>query len=187
MTPSMFGWVSAWSAAAATAVLSDPRDLERIYFPTLEKRLSSRRYDVLQRLTQPDIPHVVPEACFFVFIDLSRWMDKISVHGSGGGGGNAELELLPLMMTSRIFLESGQAFFTLEKGWFRLNYGGSEDAVRLGFERLAECLQLIAFKDEVDDEEEEVYEKRACDHEQMAGRDSRLMRWRRRLCFESED
>ncbi|CCF34408.1 hypothetical protein CH063_06406 [Colletotrichum higginsianum] len=178
-TLSMFGWVSAWSAAVASAILDDRRFLQNTYFPTLERRLDTRRKQVLARLTQLDVPFVAPEAGFFVFVDLSRWLDKDAAQTRRG---SAELELLSRLMAHRVFLEPGQAFFSARPGWFRLNFGNDDETVNLGLRKLAAFLQSDTFRESIDDAEDNGFEK----HGQTPPRPdetTRFQRWRRTLCF----
>ncbi|GJD00758.1 1-aminocyclopropane-1-carboxylate synthase-like protein [Colletotrichum higginsianum] len=178
-TLSMFGWVSAWSAAVASAILDDRRFLQNTYFPTLERRLDTRRKQVLARLTQLDVPFVAPEAGFFVFVDLSRWLDKDAAQTRRG---SAELELLSRLMAHRVFLEPGQAFFSARPGWFRLNFGNDDETVNLGLRKLAAFLQSVTFRESIDDAEGNGFEKRG-QTPPRPDETTRFQRWRRTLCF----
>ncbi|GKT95018.1 1-aminocyclopropane-1-carboxylate synthase-like protein 1 [Colletotrichum tofieldiae] len=181
--PSMFGWVSAWSAAVASLILDDRHFLQNAYFPTLQKRLDTRRGQVMAQLTQLDVPFVAPEAGFFVFVDLSRWLDQAPIHARRG---STELELLSQLMANRVFLEPGQAFFSARPGWFRLNFGNDEKTVDLGLRKLTAFLKLVTLRESIDDAEDEVFEKlgQASPH---PGETTRFRRWRRQLCFGSGD
>lgn len=184
---SMFGWVSAWSAAAATQILRGTQYLHETYLPTLQQRLTDQRDQVLEYLTRLDVPFLAPDAGFFVLIDLSMWADILSPH-SRTRTLDVERELLEFMMANGVFLEPGKAFFAAQPGWFRLNYGGRRRAVLLGLERLAACLRLVTLRDSVDDGEGTLYEKTEDGDENRSPKrghimTSKLRRWRRGLCF----
>ncbi|KAK7456820.1 aminotransferase class I and II [Colletotrichum acutatum] len=145
-TISTFGWVSALSASTAAKLLSDAKYLRNQYLPQFRRRLIKRRTFVEEELEKYDIPHVKAEAGFFVFVNLSEWVDLLlEKHGKQG-----DLKFLEYLMKYRVYLEPGQAFFSNRSGWFRLNFGGEKETFKLGLQRLFQCLRLLDGKDHFD-------------------------------------
>ncbi|KAL0767151.1 hypothetical protein CaCOL14_010722 [Colletotrichum acutatum] len=143
---STFGWVSALSASTAAKLLSDAKYLRNQYLPQFRRRLIKRRTFVEEELEKYDIPHVKAEAGFFVFVNLSEWVDLLlEKHGKQG-----DLKFLEYLMKYRVYLEPGQAFFSNRSGWFRLNFGGEKETFKLGLQRLFQCLRLLDGKDHFD-------------------------------------
>ncbi|TID06429.1 1-aminocyclopropane-1-carboxylate synthase-like protein 1 [Colletotrichum higginsianum] len=135
----MFGQVSSFSATVAATLLSDTKYLRNHYLPSFRRRLDKRRKMVEETLDNYEIPHVKPEAGFFVFVDLFKWVELyLQKHGKGG-----DLAFLEYLMKQRVFLEPGQALFSQRTGWFRLNFGGEKESFKLGLQRLLHCLRLL--------------------------------------------
>lgn len=104
---SMFGWVTSFSATVATKLLSDTKYIRNTYLPLFRRRLNKRRQFIEGELEKAKIPYDKPEAAFFVFINLSEWVDLLfTKHGKEG-----DLEFLKYMMKYRVFLEPGQVSF----------------------------------------------------------------------------
>ncbi|KAH0428537.1 aminotransferase class I and II [Colletotrichum camelliae] len=163
-TLSMFGWVSSYSATIAAKLLSDKKYFKDHYTPTFNRRLKKRRILVEGELDKYDIPYMKANSGFFMFVDLSDWMDLLfAQHGKDG-----ELELLEHLMENGVFLEPGkvrqrmpplqtrsephnadmnsdvrQAFFARAPGWFRLSFGGEKHTVKTGLQRLFRCLRAL--------------------------------------------
>ncbi|TQN69236.1 1-aminocyclopropane-1-carboxylate synthase-like protein 1 [Colletotrichum shisoi] len=135
----MFGQVSSFSATAAATLLSDTKYLRNHYLLSFRRRLDKRRTMVEETLDNYEIPHVKPEAGFFVFVDLFKWVELyLQKHGKGG-----DLVFLEYLMKQRVFLEPGQALFSQRTGWFRLNFGGEKESFKLGLQRLLHCLRSL--------------------------------------------
>lgn len=161
----MFGWVSSYSATIAAKLLSDKKYFKDHYTPTFNRRLKKRRILVEGELDKYDIPYMKADSGFFMFVDLSDWMDLLfAQHGKDG-----ELELLEHLMENGVFLEPGkvrqrnlsplqtrsktpnadtnsdapQAFFARTPGWFRLSFGGEKHTVKTGLQRLFRCLRAL--------------------------------------------
>ncbi|KAF6794189.1 1-aminocyclopropane-1-carboxylate synthase-like protein [Colletotrichum sojae] len=143
-TLSMFGWVSSLSATVATKLLSDKKYLRDSFTPTFNRRLKKRRLLVEGELQRFEIPFIKADSGFFMFVDLSDWLDLLfERHGKDG-----ELDLLEYMMESGVFMEPGKAFFARTPGWFRLNFGGEKNTVKTGLQRLSRCLRSLEGKGE---------------------------------------
>ena len=100
MCPSMFTWVSAYTAYVVATLLSDRQFLEKTYFPTLRRRIQVRRDQVAHSLCEMGIPFVQANGGMFYFIDLSQWLQF-------AGEKHLELELLHELMKGGVFLEPG--------------------------------------------------------------------------------
>ncbi|KAJ0275153.1 hypothetical protein Brms1b_012027 [Colletotrichum noveboracense] len=164
-TLSMFGWVSSYSATIAAKLLSDKKYFRDHYTPTFNRRLKKRRILVEGELEKYDIPYMRADSGFFMFVDLSDWMDLLfAQHGK-----DDELELLEHLMENGVFLEPGkvrqrnlsplqtrsetpnadtnsdarQAFFARTPGWFRLSFGAEKHTVKTGLQRLFRCLRAL--------------------------------------------
>ncbi|KAI8239667.1 1-aminocyclopropane-1-carboxylate synthase-like protein 1 [Colletotrichum sp. SAR 10_96] len=108
-TLSMFGWVSSYSATIAAKLLSDKKYFRDHYTPTFNRRLKKRRILVEGELDKYDIPYMKADSGFFMFVDLSDWMDLLfAQHGKDG-----ELELLEHLMENGVFLEPGKMILGL--------------------------------------------------------------------------
>ena len=91
----------------ATTLLNDRDYLDNIFLPLLEQRLAARRELVLNRLNGMGVPFGLPDAGFFVFVDLSRWLRNLP-QSSQSAPRDAEIELLEFLMDGKVFLEPGQ-------------------------------------------------------------------------------
>ncbi|KAJ0167207.1 1-aminocyclopropane-1-carboxylate synthase-like protein 1 [Colletotrichum tanaceti] len=136
----MVGQVSSFSATVAATLLSDTKYLRNHYLPSFRRRLDKRRKMVEETLDNYEIPHVKPEAGFFVFVDLSKWVELYYVQKHDKGG---DLAFLEYLMKQRVFLDPGQALFSQRTGWFRLNFGGEKESFKLGLQRLLHCLRSL--------------------------------------------
>eukprot|EP00835_Amoeboradix_gromovi_P001743 NODE_86_length_22163_cov_0.379442.p6 type:complete len:389 gc:universal NODE_86_length_22163_cov_0.379442:5868-7034(+) len=64
--------------------------------------------------TTRDIPFVVPNGGFFIYLDLSKFLVS------------TEYELFTRILKLGVYMPRGEAFFDLNKGWFRLTYAVEE-------------------------------------------------------------
>lgn len=120
-TISTFGWVSALSASTAAKLLSDAKYLRNQYLPQFRRRLTKRRAFVEEELEKYDIPHVKAEAGFFVFVNLSEWVDLLlEKHGKQG-----DLKFVEYLMKYRVYLEPGQVSLVVSVVCQRCSGGGS--------------------------------------------------------------
>lgn len=112
----------------------------------------------MSRLAKLGVPFITPQAGFFIFINLSRWMKFLSIDDAKE---DLESKLLRHLMAHQVFLEPGQvrnvvmsmllnpanklkqAFFSCSRGWFRLNYGAEETVLELGLRRLEHALGVL--------------------------------------------
>lgn len=166
---SMFTWVSAYGGIVATKLLSDFDYINNVYLPTLAKALDERRKYVGEILAANHIPYTIPDAAFFVFIDLCGWLWHFEEADQG-----RELALLKYLMNHGVFLEPGQAFSSTMPGFFRLNYGGEETMFKLGMERL-----VLALK-ELDGDESKIYTVEIPDKRFISG-------WKLLSCIQNSD
>ncbi|KZL65495.1 aminotransferase class I and II [Colletotrichum tofieldiae] len=165
-TLSMSGRVTSFSATVAGKLLSDTKYIRNHYLPQFRRRLNKRRKFVEEALESYNIPYDKPEAGFFVFVNLSEWVElNFQKHGKEG-----DSAFLEYMMKQRVFLEPGQviffhhtllavedqhtdasqAFFSKRPGWFRLNFGGEKETFKLGLQRLLQCLRSLDGKEHLE-------------------------------------
>ncbi|KAL0934111.1 1-aminocyclopropane-1-carboxylate synthase-like protein [Colletotrichum truncatum] len=166
-TSNRFSCVSSLSAMITTKLLSDKKYMRDHYKPTLNRRLKKRRQLVEGELKRYDIPYLEADSGFFMFLNLSYWLDPLfAQHGKDG-----DLGLLEYMMDNSVFLELGkvndtnclpfghyyeakhvlihnvtQTFSSNRPGWFRLNFGGEKHTVKTGLQRLFRCLNALEDK-----------------------------------------
>lgn len=144
-TLSMFTWISAFGGILSTRLLTDRKFVTNRYLPMLHKTLNKRRQQLDKFLSANLIGYIVPEAAFFVFIDLSSWLGDVE----GNNDKEREIALSEFLMDYGVFLEPGQAFFSKYPGRFRLNYGTEEAVFNLGLSRLAMALRKLDGADKV--------------------------------------
>lgn len=140
----MFTWVSAFGGIVSTKLLSDIEYVSQRYLPEYRRRVGERRAHVISLLDALRIPYTTPDAAFFIFVDLSQWLSHFDEAGDGDDDGNREIVLLEYLMARGIFLEPGRALMSTLPGYFRLSYGGGEDAFRLGMRRLVSALKELS-------------------------------------------
>lgn len=135
----MFTWVSAFGGIVSTKLLSDLDFVSTTYLPKYHKVLWDRRDYLREFLSNLRIPCTDPDAAFFIFVDLSRWLSNFD----GDDSGEREIALLKYLMARGVFLEPGRAFMATFPGYFRLNYGAEEAVFRLGVGRLTMALKEL--------------------------------------------
>lgn len=137
----MFTWVSSFGGIVSAKLLSDIDYVSQTYLPEYRKRLSERRRRVSNVLATLRIPYTTPDAAFFVFVDLSRWLSHFEEEG--GGSDRCEIALVEYLIAHGVFLEPGRAFMATLPGYFRLNYGHGQGTFNLGMRRLASALKEL--------------------------------------------
>lgn len=100
----MYGSVSSFGATVATKLLSDKKYLRDDFIPTYNRRLKKRRILVQEELEKFGIPFLKADSGFFMFIDLSDYLDLLSERR----GKTKEEELLNFLMFTGVFLEPGE-------------------------------------------------------------------------------
>lgn len=166
----MFTWVSSFGGTTATKLLSDTEYLEKKFLPAYRSSLNARRASLLEILDSHQIPYTEPDAAFFIFIDLSRWLHHFDEASNDAG---REIALLSCLMGQCVFLEPGLAFASTLPGMFRLNYGGDEAEFKLGMQRLIRALKGL------DGEESKEIDIVEDEKKESSG-------WRRLSCFGSD-
>ncbi|KAF4463666.1 aminotransferase class I and II [Fusarium albosuccineum] len=161
-TCSMFTWVSSFSASFSAQLLSDQSFISDSFIPKLLKRLSWERQRMGEMLKRHGVQFHVPNAGFFIFINLSERASHFNDREK-----SCELALLEFLIDRRVFLEPGKAFFSQVPGWFRLNYGS--EATQVGLNRLFSALQEL-------DGDVKLENKRISDMEPSE-------KWEKFLCF----
>lgn len=135
----MFTWVSAYSGNVSTKLLTDKAYVSQTFLPKLRTLLNKRLNSLLAILDELNIPYTTPDAAFFVFIDLSRWLSNFTSSTES----DPEMTMVEYLIRQGIFLEPGKAFFSAFPGYFRLNYGSEEGVFRLGLSRLIAALGAL--------------------------------------------
>lgn len=134
----MFTWVSAFGGIVSTKLLSDIDYVSDTYLPKYHKLLGERREHLSSVLATHQIPYTAPDAAFFMFIDLSRWLSNFE-----GDDGQREMALLEHLLEDGVFLEPGRALMSTLPGHFRLNYGACDALFHLGLKRMISALDRL--------------------------------------------
>lgn len=167
----MFTWVSAFGGILSTKLLSDIEYISKTYLPKYHKLLGERREHLSNMLVTRQIPYTEPDAAFFMFVDLSRWLSDFE-----GDDGQREMALLEHLLENGVFLEPGRAMMSTLPGHYRLNYGTRDDLFHLGLKRIISALERL-------EDGKAGGEKQ---HSLVESADVRKLVWRRFLpCFTS--
>lgn len=134
----MFTWVSAFGGIVSTKLLSDIEYVSKTYLPKYHKLLGERREHLSSVLATHQIPYTEPDAAFFMFIDLSRWLSNFE-----GDDGQREIALLEHLLENGVFLEPGRAMMSTLPGRYRLNYGAYDNLFYLGLKRMLSVLERL--------------------------------------------
>lgn len=139
----MFTWVSAYGGIVSTKLLADKDYVAQTFLPKLWNILHMQRDYLRNVLHELNIPYTTPDAAFFIFVDLSRWLSHFSVSADS----DTEIALLEYLLQHGVFLEPGRAFFSALPGFFRLSFGSEKHVFRLGLGRLVAALGALDSKD----------------------------------------
>lgn len=103
------------------------------FFPENRKRLKSAWECLHGLLDAKGIPHVIPEAGFFAWLDLSEWIEHPDTA--------SEMKLYHLLNAQAgVNLSPGSVFHSPEPGWFRLCYARPNHMLEIAVERISNCL-----------------------------------------------
>lgn len=133
----MFTWVPAFGGIVSTKLMTDIEFVSQTYLPKYHRLLDQRRIQVDDTLGTLRISYTTPDAAFFIFVDLSRWLPNFD----GEDDGDRELALLEYLIGHGVFIEPGRAMMSTLPGHFRLGYAVEESIFRLGVKRLITAIR----------------------------------------------
>ncbi|KAF7169104.1 hypothetical protein CNMCM5623_001912 [Aspergillus felis] len=134
LSMSRFHWPSNMSCSIATAVLED-QDFVETFLRKSRRLLRSQRDLAARALEEAGIPYAHGGiAGFFLWIDLSKCLDKAIVASQGGWA--AELDLSRRLKEIGVEMSTGYAYHNEVPGWFRLIFSLDEESLKEGLSRI---------------------------------------------------
>ncbi|GIK06663.1 hypothetical protein Aspvir_002313 [Aspergillus viridinutans] len=121
------------SMRVATAVLED-RDFVDTFLEKSRRLLRSQRDLAARALEEAGIPYAQGGiAGFFLWVDLSKCLDKAIVASRGGWA--AELDLSRRLQELGVEMSTGYAYHNEVPGWFRVIFSLEEESLKEGLSR----------------------------------------------------
>jgi len=141
-TIGLFSLPSSLASASLSTILDHPTFFPGFITTTREKLI--RHYHICTRvLRRYGIPYIPSNAGFFIWIDLTKYLDKIPGEKTPL---EKERELNQRILDGGVHLATSEAFYGEEFGWFRITFTVDEMVLGLALSRL---MQIIG-ADELD-------------------------------------
>ncbi|PKX90106.1 acc synthase [Aspergillus novofumigatus IBT 16806] len=134
LSMSRFHWPSHISCSIATAILEDQGFVEAFIHKS-RRFLRSQRDLATRVLEEAGIPYTQGGiAGFFLWIDLSKCLDKAIVASQDGWA--AELDLSRRLQQIGVEMSTGYAYHNEVPGWFRVIFSLDEESLKEGLSRI---------------------------------------------------
>lgn len=132
---SFFSDVSRHGQWIAQHVLADETWLDT-YIEENKRRLRACYEQIAKLLDEAQVPYIPAQAGFFVWIDLSKYMESPP-------SANSEMKLWRKMLQAGVLLSPGSELYFETFGWFRLCFAAAEDpeTMVVAWERVRTALE----------------------------------------------
>jgi len=128
----LFSFPSSLASASLSTILNHPTFFPAFITTTREKLI--HHYHVCTRvLRRHGIPYVPSNAGFFIWVDLTRFLDRIPGEKTPL---EKERELNRRILDGGVHLATSEAFYGEELGWFRITFTVDEMVLGLALKRL---------------------------------------------------
>jgi 1-aminocyclopropane-1-carboxylate synthase len=132
----LFALPSSLASQSLATILSHPTFLPTFLAQNRAKLI--HHYNVCTRtLRQHKIPYIPSNAGFFIWIDLTHALQKMS----GDSPLEKERALNLRMLDGGVHLATSEAFYGEEYGWFRITFTVEEKILVVGLKRLVQVLE----------------------------------------------
>ncbi|XP_022108439.1 probable inactive 1-aminocyclopropane-1-carboxylate synthase-like protein 2 isoform X2 [Acanthaster planci] len=116
-------------------LFSDKDWWNNVFFPTNLKRLREAHKLTTDALDEMGIPYLNRPSGLYVYADLKKFIPSLTEAG--------ELALFHRLIDDGVYISPSLAFFSDERGWFRIIFSRPPDEVKVAMARLARTCQAF--------------------------------------------
>jgi aspartate/methionine/tyrosine aminotransferase len=116
-------------------LLSDRDWLNNVYFPTSHQRLREAHQVTTDALDELGIPYLNRPSGLYVYANFKKLMPSLTE--------SDEMKLFYRFIDGGIYLAPSLAFYSDERGWFRIIFSRPIDEIKLAMKRLAKICQVF--------------------------------------------
>ncbi|XP_022106369.1 1-aminocyclopropane-1-carboxylate synthase-like protein 1 [Acanthaster planci] len=130
-----FQLVSVYIQKVMARLLSDKDWLNNVFFPTNNKRLREAHKVTTDTLDEIGIPYLNRPSGLYVYANFKKFMPSLTAE--------SEMALFYRFIKDGIYIAPSLAFYSDERGWFRIIFTRPLDEIKLAMERLAKVCHLL--------------------------------------------
>ncbi|EPS38744.1 hypothetical protein H072_7483 [Dactylellina haptotyla CBS 200.50] len=154
----VFQWPSSLADIAWRTILTDTTFLDD-FIEKNQKKLGEHYQILVNWFKKMDIPYVHgSNAGFFIWVDLTRYLEKIKLPEGDDGkvpGGKTNLPWAPAgaqkrdailwdkMLNGGVYVGTSEMFFGEDHGWYRFSFSTNTEELELGLSRMEKVLKGV--------------------------------------------
>ncbi|RDW77506.1 hypothetical protein BP6252_05559 [Coleophoma cylindrospora] len=144
----LFTWLTSFSTAFFTWFISNDKFVDE-YLNTFQRRLKQAYLKTSEAMDKHGIPYLQANGGFFIFIDLSGWLQYFE--GTDGpqqdGKQSREEQLCRYMIKKGVYAIMGELSMSTEPGRFRFVYTGRGNEAVIAVGRIANALKELHYSE----------------------------------------